>query len=194
MDIDVKRKKNLTYAVVKNVYTAAELKRIKKEFSVFEYVGPEKTDAAVDNGAYLKDGDGAWVDSHYKDNRQSSALLTANRVLFSPELTNALEEADVFYGQLKKTNFDSTLLNKYSSGKEYKPHVDDSLISAVTFFKTGQIISGGEFVFPEQKIKIPLEDNTMVVFPGLALHGALPFKGRGKRYSMAQFAYITNNK
>lgn len=189
MYITFHRVKNLSYISIQDFFNPQELEEVKQEikdlrrFSLPE----EKTGGAKDaKNIPKKDGKGVFLDYLYEENREASSILKFNRKIFSEEIEEIAEKFDVFFGAIKESNMDSTLLNYYTCGQQYKAHKDDSRVSAVTFLREGEF-SGGEFVFPEQAVTIPIIDNCTVIFPGCATHQAMPIRGNGIRISIAQF-------
>lgn len=189
MDIRCFREKNLSYIVVDNFYTVKELAEIKIEAEQIRRfaVGACETNTAVDeNGTLKKTGTGLFLDRLYADNRESSAVLTHNRKMFSEELMRHAEQFDIVFRFIRESNTDSTLLNYYEKGQEYKSHLDSCRISAVYFLVEGSL-AGGDFIFPEQNVSIPCVNNRMVIFPSCTEHQAKPVLENGVRISIAQF-------
>jgi Rps23 Pro-64 3,4-dihydroxylase Tpa1-like proline 4-hydroxylase len=194
MDLKFYRVKNLSYFVVDGFFTERELVEVIKEIDDLKRFAlpPEKTRSAVKDGALQKTGTGVFLDGIYKGNRTASPILQGNRRLFCNEITRPAEEFDVVFTFLEKSNSDSTLLNYYVEGQEYRAHSDNTRISAVTFLQQGRI-TGGEFCFPEQNVVIEAKHNRTVVFPSCATHKAMPVQGAGTRVSIAQFVDKVEN-
>jgi Rps23 Pro-64 3,4-dihydroxylase Tpa1-like proline 4-hydroxylase len=189
MDIRYFREKNLSYIVVDNFYTAKELAEIKIETEQIRRfaVGARKTNTAFDeNGKLKKTGTGLFVDELYVNKRERSAILTYNRKIFSKEFMDHVEQFDIVFRFIRESNTDSTLLNYYEEGQEYKSHMDSCRISAVSFLVEGSLV-GGDFIFPEQSVSIPCINNRMVIFPSCTEHQAKPVLENGVRISIAQF-------
>ena len=194
MQITLNQVKNLSYVVVDDLYLPEEVERIKNEartlLSCVQTL--EKTKVAVDDdGNAKKNGVGLFLDSHYTD-RNNSNILTLNRKIFCEELVTKATELNQFFYTLRMCEIDWTLLNYYTSGKEYKPHRDLSAISVVTFFSLGDV-SGGDFEFPEVEVVVPFKENRAVIFPGCALHAAKQTIAAPGAYrvSVAQFLDYT---
>ena len=189
MKLIFNRVKNLSYVTIENFFNAQELKKVLNEVTELKKfcVKENKTFSAreIDN-TILKTGEGVFLDKHYYENRNSSPILQANRKIFSKEIVHHLENFDVLFKEVIESNEDNTLLNYYSSGQEYKPHIDSARISVITFLRLGEF-SGGGFLFPEQQHVVEPLHNMAIIFPSVALHAALPIQGEGTRVSIAQF-------
>lgn len=195
MDLKFYRIKNLSYFVIDGFFIEQELAEVVKEIADLKRfaLSPEKTRSAIKEGTIQKTGSGVFLDKIYQGNRNASSILQGNRKLFCEEIVKAAEEFDVVFSFLRKSTIDTTLLNYYVEGQEYKAHEDSTRITAITFLKQGYI-TGGEFCFPEQNVVIEAKHNRTVVFPSCAIHQAMPVQGTGTRVSIAQFADTVENK
>jgi len=189
MNLTCHRAKNLSYAIIDDFFTEKELEAVTQEVKDLQrfFLPASKTRTAKESeGERLKTGKGVFLDNLYVNNRTASAILQANRKVFSPEVVEYAQNFDVIFKEISQSNSDHTLLNCYISGQEYRPHADTSRLSVVTFLREGDF-SGGEFFFPEQEEVIPCIHNRAVLFPGCVTHAALPIKGQGRRISLAHF-------
>lgn len=188
MKLSCHRVKNLSYILVDEFFDVDELADVVQEVKDLKRFSlpASKTFTGKDDTGFKKTGKGLFLDKLYVENRSSSAILTYNRKIFNPELTNYAEKFDSFFGFIGESNFDSSLLNYYTSGQEYRPHKDDARISVITFLRHGDF-SGGELVFPDQDHVVEFVHNRAVIFPSCATHGAMPVEGQGERISIAQF-------
>tara|TARA_R110000796_G_scaffold35765_1_gene91726 strand:- start:125 stop:712 length:588 start_codon:yes stop_codon:yes gene_type:complete len=189
MKITLQRVKNLSFLVVDDFFTAKELQAVEREvkdLKRFLLSGLNTGVSTAENNIPQKTGRGVFLDPLYLENREASAILEGNRKLFSAEFIQTAENFDASFGAIRESNHDSTLLNYYVSGQEYKAHRDGSRVSAVTFLREGNFTGGG-FRFPSQGVDIEAVHNRTVVFPGCVLHQALPVHGDGARISIAQF-------
>jgi hypothetical protein len=189
MIINGYRVNNLSYILIDDFFTAKELEAVTQEAKDLKRFAlcAGKTGVAKDNKQNpKKTGTGLFLDELYVNNREASDILTANRKIFTPEIQEYSAKFDIVFECIKESNQDTTLLNYYVEGQNYKPHKDQARISAVTFLRDGNF-KGGEFSFPEQGVTIGALHNRMVVFPGCATHSAMPVHGGGTRISIAQF-------
>jgi len=190
MVITPKQVKNLSYVIVDDLYSAEEVEQIKGELRglIPFWRDAVNTGTATDDGGQLKkNAMGLFLDEHYKD-RSKSPILNLNRRLFCEEIVHEATKASQYFYGLRTCNYDTTLANYYSNGGDYKPHRDNSLLTAVTYFCLGNI-SGGGLVFSEQDEIVPFRENRTVIFPGCAVHAAENvIAGEGSfRVSIVQF-------
>ena len=189
MKINGYRVKNLSYILIDDFFTPQELEAVVQEIKDLKRFAlcAEKTAVAKDaNQNPKKTGTGLFLDTLYADNREASDILTANRKIFGPEIQEYATSFDAIFNFLAKSNDDHTLLNYYKEGQQYRPHIDEARISAVTFLNEG-VFRGGGFSFPDQEVIVEAVHNRSVIFPSCVTHCALPTYGNGIRISIAQF-------
>ena len=196
MKISCNRAKNLSYVIIDEFFTEEELVEVTNEIHDLKRfsLSPsnESICSAKEGDKTLKTGSGLFLDRLYVNDRNASAILKANRKLFDPDLLEKLEHFDSFFSFLVHSNQDNTLLNYYADKKEYLPHRDLSIVSAITFLQLGDF-TGGDFCFPDQNETVQSLHNRMVVFPSCVLHTARPVYGEGIRVSIAQFVRYKPN-
>lgn len=191
MNIQYKKVGSLSYGLIDQFYTACEVNLIERELrDIFRFrLIPEKTNSSRDsNGNSRKKGTGVFLDNLYNQNRHQSDILTLNRKLFNPLISNELCKYDVFFGHLINCNKDTTLVNYYANEDYYHPHTDYSSLTAVTFFSFGEF-SGGQFCFSDYEVELESISNRTVIFPGCVRHGAKPIitKENNYRITIANF-------
>ena len=148
---------------------------------------------AISNGTPLKVGRGLHLDVVYED-RSFSDILKLNRKLFDKNLTRTMEGYHPFFRYLNRSSKDSTKLHYFEDGDHYKSHIDDCVITAVSwFYKQPKSFTGGDIIL-ENKVKFPCLNNSVIIFPSILYHEVtevamenLPGMGR---YSMSQFLYM----
>jgi Rps23 Pro-64 3,4-dihydroxylase Tpa1-like proline 4-hydroxylase len=186
---------------IENLYDKDELKLIWQEldFLTTKLENPENTGAAKDNeGKSLKNNSGLLLDDVYQK-RNISNILSINTKLFLPEIINAFSDLSFGYQNIKKTNYDRTLISYYENGGYYKSHEDIAMYTAITwFFKEPKAFVGGDFYFTDYNLKIEIKNNITVLFPSFVKHSVdeviLENKniiGSG-RYSMVQSCFIVS--
>jgi len=188
---------------IENLYDEDELKLIWQELNFLNYPDklqiPEKTGTALDKeNIPLKKNKGLFLDTIYPK-REISNFLTVNRRLFDSEILDIFSELSFGYQSIKHTNDDSTLISYYEDADYYKPHEDNAIYTAVTwFFKEPKAFIGGDFYFSDYNVKIEVQNNMMVLFPSFVKHSVdeIILKDRSLsgygRYSMTQFVYIAS--
>jgi hypothetical protein len=195
----------LPFLKIENLYTEEELKLIWQELEFLNCLDklepPEKTGTATDEDKNpLKNNSGLFLDYLYT-NRKISNILTVNRKLFAPEILDVFCELSFGYRVIQKTNHDATLISYYENGGYYKPHEDESIFTAVTwFFKEPKSFTGGNFYFTDYDYKIEVENNMAVLFPSFVTHAVDEIKmiddslNSYGRYAMSQFVYLNPKK
>lgn len=190
--------------IIDDMYTEEELGLIWNELEFLtsprRLLDAKSTNAATgDDGQYVKTATGVYLDAFY-GNRKFSDIMAVNRKLFSDEVYKYATQLSIFYGLLRTTNTDHTLINYYDNSQEYEAHVDGTVFTAVTtFFKEPAQFEGGDLVFPQVDLMVEKKHNRLVMFPGSLQHAVTPvkmadtyqpFSGYG-RYAMAQFLTVT---
>ena len=151
-------------------------------------------------------GDGAskaksfrlYLDSVYTEyGRGKSAILRAMSKVFSDEMKDAVRKTTPVSRNFLTTNRDSTVVNYYEDGENYKPHFDAFIMSVIIWFhKSPKAYTGGDFVFTDSGIKIESNHNRLIMFPCFYDHESEPvilknvpkLSGLG-RYSIVHFYY-----
>lgn len=185
------------HVIIENYYDDDELELMWKEieFLTPRLLDPQFTSTATQNGLYLKNGSGIFLDEVYK-NRNASNILSFNRKLWHPTILQELEKISPWWNLIRMANKDYTLMNYYQDDCYYKPHKDYSVITAISvIYKDDNSFDGGDLVFSDYNITLPKKSNTIIIFPGQVTHAvtditmktSVPFNGR---YSLAQFLYV----
>lgn len=188
------------YLKIENMYSEDELELIAEELKFLTY--PEKLEEPILSGSAMKDGKvlkenrALFLDDLYKK-REISNILKVNRKLFLSEYLDSYANLNFGYKSIKECNRDTTLISYYENGGYYKPHKDNSMHTAVTwFFREPRLFEGGNLYFSEYNEKIEIKHNMTIMFPSFVLHAVdeitmvedLP-SGFG-RYCMTQFIDI----
>lgn len=178
--------KPFRYVLVDDFYDKNEVKLIKEEITAFEPYGVSAS--SVGGKDDKKSGSGIFLDDVFIQDRSKSKILTANRKLFCDEIYSSALKLDASFGQIRNCNKDTTLINYYRNNEEYKPHRDNAILTAITFFSIGSF-KGGDFCFTEYDEVVKFKDNRLVIFSSCVLHQALPIKAKDNscRVSIAQF-------
>jgi hypothetical protein len=170
--------KKLPVVIIDNYYSNQACQKIWQELC-FLNNDPNKFKTPKDTGsAYtiadgekvmLKDNLALGLDIVYL-NRQVSSILTENRKIFSEEVMLKLEELHHFFKYVRLANKDSTLVNYYENSHYYKPHLDESTVTTLSFFyQQPRLFTGGDLII-ENELKIECQYNRFVVFPSILMH------------------------
>lgn len=180
--------KELPITFVDNVFSNEELFEIQQEIEFLHNTKALKsapdTGVAYQDGVPLKNARGIFLDGVYQD-REISPILKYTRNIFCEKVFEDYESKTPVNKYLRHSSTDSTLLNMYHPGQEYKPHRDCSIVTACFFLHFGEV-EGGEFYLPELDQAFMFTNNTCLIFPSCLLHQAKPPK-KGIRYSIAKF-------
>ena len=185
--IDIENKHVL---VIEDFFDEKQITSIKKEIAYLEcdnkLLDPTFTGTAKEkNNKPRKNNMGVWIDSVYAD-RNFSAILKYTSDLFNEDITNKYESMDIMNRYLRMSDTDNTLLSQYKPDGFYKPHSDTSTLTAVFWFKEGDI-QGGDLFFHDFDFHIPFKENRVVVFPSIFIHSVNLVQGTGKRYCITKF-------
>ena len=186
------------YLKIKNLYSERETYLIWKEIEFLSINNklepPQKTGQSDPNA---KKNSGIFIDDVYTE-RKFSDILQINRKIFSKEITEKYKNLSFFGNYFLNINLDYTLLQYYENDEFYKSHMDQSVITTITwFFKEPKKFIGGDLLFPNYNELIKIENNLTVIFPSCIHHEVIPIKmekrftnmGLG-RYSLSNFAHI----
>ena len=165
---------------IRDFYSNIELSSIFDELKFLSSIDrfkdptdPDGPGTAITDGVVLKSGTGMHLDVVYKD-RSESDILKVNRKLFKKETTNLLENYHSFFRYVRRSNEDNTKLHYYTNGDYYKAHVDDAVVTAISFFyNEPKGYTGGDLLL-EHTLTIPCLNNSMVVFPSIMWHEVTP--------------------
>jgi len=194
-------KEPFPFLKIDNLYDEDELELIWQELNFLtpKLENPENTGTAKDNESKsLKNNSGVLLDDIYQK-RNISNILSINPKLFSPEIINVFSELSFGYQNIKKTNYDRTLISYYEDGGYYKPHEDTAIYTAITwFFKEPKAFTGGDFYFTDYDLKIEIQNNMTVLFPSFVKHSVDEVILENNnlisygRYSMVQSCFIVS--
>jgi hypothetical protein len=187
-------------AIIDEFYEKDSCRKILDELKFLsndnKLLTPEYTGSAYNelNGEriYRKRNLAIGIDNIYI-NRNISNILTENRKIFTLDVVDRLIEENIFFRYIKNTNLDHTILNYYVDNDYYEDHIDDAVITAISFFyNLPKKFEGGELII-EQKLKIDCNYNRIVIFPSFLNHSVNKVilndnnqNSRNGRYSITQ--------
>lgn len=193
----------LTYILIKpNVISSEGIKEIMAHIES----SPSEDLSVFDPNETNKTGQTSWVVD--KSVRDTQIIPFGN---LYPKIENLFkytvnEIINPFY-EFEVTSSEIPQLLSYSIGGHYKPHIDgESMWLAPTgeriwkkstdrdlsiIFYLNDNFEGGDFVFPELKVRIKPEPGMLVCFPSnhFFKHGVEPVT-KGKRYSIVTWAMV----
>jgi Rps23 Pro-64 3,4-dihydroxylase Tpa1-like proline 4-hydroxylase len=203
--IIIKNYNPFPFLEIENMYSEYELKLIWQELEFLNQLDklekPEQTGAAEnDDGEILVKSSRLYLDNLYKS-RNISNILTVNKNIMSLHILEEFSSLCFLYKNIGDTNDDTTLIGYYDSGGYYKPHRDNALYTAITwFFKEPKKFSGGDFYFSDYDHKIEIKNNKTILFPSVITHSVdeivmsneSDFGCGYGRYAMTQFFHLVN--
>ena len=191
------------YITIENVYDSDEQEVIWEELNFLCYkknfLPPDKSGTARDNGEILKRNSCIWLDEFYSD-RKHSNILELNRKAINFESQEKIFRGNKswFFQSAEAGNY-NTLLSYYENDDYYKPHKDRSLITCLTwFYKEPKRFQGGDLLFHLNGdiFFIEIKNNMMVMFPSCITHSVTPVKmneeecnNKNGRFCMTQFLH-----
>ncbi len=168
--------------VINNFYNDFELALIWQELAF--YTAPHKLLAAENYGGVVGKTnaralllDDIYLDHSEEDDgknfRNISNILRINRKLFNCGVLDKFSELHGCCSLANKTNHDITKVRYYHNNEYYDPHTDSSthFLAFSYFYKEPKKFKGGDLIFPKYDLKIPCDNNSMVIFPGWVEHG-----------------------
>lgn len=192
---DIIQRTNGNVIAIDNFYSEKEVADIMQELNMLvkenKLKPPEATKSATNaEGQLQKQNKSLFLNSAHADGSLSD-ILRINRKLFSVNVSGG---APVFKA-LQFCNTDGTLISYYEDSDFYNPHVDATVLTALTyFFDEPKKFSGGDLYLPEYDLTLECVRNRVYIFCGLIEHQALQVsmdeehKGKGLgRFCMAQF-------
>jgi predicted 2-oxoglutarate/Fe(II)-dependent dioxygenase YbiX len=175
------------FCIIRNYHNPDELEAIHAELESLKphLQQPKQSGTAQDLlGKPKKRNAALFLDQHYARTGGPSHILNLNAKLFTEAKFELVKHGWV-YKYLETMNHCSTLVSYYKDGDYYKAHTDQSVLTATLYtWKEPCEFSGGEFYFGD--VKIPIENNCMVIFPSCTEHRVTQVKGEG-RWAITQF-------
>ena len=172
--------------VIKNFYNDFELALIWQELNY--YTAPNKLLEAENYGGVVgyTNAKAIFLDKLYVDNeenggvnyRNMSNILTVNRKLFKSGVLDKFSELHGCCSIANQSNHDITKVRYYHNNEYYDPHTDKStqFLAFSYFYREPKKFKGGDLEFPKYDMKIPCDNNSMVIFPGWVEHGVRKVK------------------
>ena len=143
----------------------------------------DKTGAAMNQNTMLAKKKGLFL--HECDYLRSNKFFdTIMDIVKTPEFIDSAARKNWFFEYLRGDSKHGTLVSLYEEGDEYKHHKDSAYMSIIYYFFDGEF-EGGDFFL--KNVKVPIEHNSLIIFPSCTQHAVSPLKGPGKRWSITNF-------
>lgn len=162
------------YIIIDNYYDEKEEKEVWKELEFLTspriLLLGEHTGSATDNGNILKNNSGVFLDHFYRE-RSNSSIISLNKKIYNEEIDKEFIPLHPYNEISNYIKYDLSLVSYYESNDYYKPHIDSSQFTVLTwFFKEPKRFSGGEFKFTNYTDVIELKHNRTILFPSWVKH------------------------
>ena len=193
--------KGHTVWVIDDLYSNAESLTLLEECSSLLTTGklldPHSSESArFADGTLKKSNRAAYIDDYYVD-RAASAILTANRRLFSSALIEKLSEKDILFRAIGHSTQDRTLVSYYEKADYYEEHYDTATVTALTWlYAEPKRFTGGDLII-EGEQTIPCVHNRTVVMPSFFYHAVSELSMSNKdighglgRFTISQFCIL----
>jgi len=195
--------------ILDNFYDDSELTLIWEELEFLTYshklLPPDQTGSALnqeDHETPLKSNSGIFLDTVWANQRQMSNILNVNRKIFNDDMKVFKDSPSWFFREFRCL-LDHTLISYYEQGDYYKPHKDNSYVTALSWFcREPKRFSGGDLrLHSEHDMgEVEYANNRTVIFPSCISHEVTPvvmdkkyYNKRLGRYCMTQFLDLPIN-
>lgn len=177
------------FCLIRNFCCTEKVHQIKSELNGLR---PYLLSAKDTNPAKSSGGDlavkrkGVFLHEHAYLRGNSGINGIFDTVISQPVVDQLVQKNWVF-SYLKNKYRLGTLVSLYEEGDTYKYHQDRSTLSIIYYMFDGEF-EGGDFYL--QNVKVPIESNSLIIFPSCVDHCVQPMKGPGSRWSITTFFNI----
>lgn len=177
------------FCLIRNFCCTEKVHQIKSELNGLR---PYLLSAKDTNPAKSSGGDlavkrkGVFLHEHAYLKGNSGINSIFDTVISQPVVDQLVQKNWVF-SYLKNKYRLGTLVSLYEEGDTYKYHQDRSTLSIIYYMFDGEF-EGGDFYL--QNVKVPIESNSLIIFPSCVDHCVQPMKGPGSRWSITTFFNI----
>lgn len=186
-----------THFVIKNFYAPSEVKSILDELNFLgpHMKPPQETGSAQNQlGTNTKSNSGVWLQDFYKGREDQSPILKLNKKVFDQKLKFELQDKSWFTRYLDRVKDHSVLVSYYKDGDYYETHQDQSWFTAIYYvWAEPKSFEGGNIFLENSKTPVPIENNSLLIFPSVANHTVEKVKGSG-RFAITSFMNVTDRE
>lgn len=179
------------FCLVKNFLNDEQFQKVKSELNGLHphLKGADSTGAAVVNNQVAAKRKGLFLheQEHLRGNSGINGIFDK---VIDPFFVSELCSKNWIFEYLTNPGSSGTLISLYQEGDEYKYHKDQSVLSIIYYAFEGEF-EGGDFHL--RHVKVPIENNSLIIFPSCAHHSVSPLTGPGKRWSITRFLNIKND-
>lgn len=173
------------FCLVKNFLNDEKFQKVKSELNELRphLKGPELTGSAIDQNQLSVKRRGLFLHEHHYLRGNSGINSIFDKVM-DPLFIGQLTSKNWIFEYLNNNNQSGTLVSLYEEGDEYKYHKDTSVLSIIYYAFDGDF-KGGDFYLGH--VKVPIETNSLIIFPSCVPHCVKPITGPGSRWSITTF-------
>lgn len=176
------------FCLIRNFLPSEKVQKVKTELNDLrphlmgaEFTGP----ATIDNKPSVK-RKGLFL-HEFTCLQGNSGINSIFDTLMDPINIEELVQSNWICGYLTHPLRTGTLISLYGEGDEYNYHKDKSALSVIYYSFDGEF-EGGDFFL--QQVKVPIEHNSLIIFPSCVQHAVSPLKGSGERWSITTFVNL----
>ena len=166
------------YIIIDDYYDEKELEGIWEELRFLchpDKLGKETASAFNDNDEILKNNNGVFLDSIYKESYHSNILKSLYKIC--DVYDDVFRSHPSWFFHYPSLTSAGCLLSYYEDSEYYKRHYDVSAITMCAwFYEEPRKFSGGELSFSDYDITCGLKNNRVVFFPSQIYHEVAPIK------------------
>ena len=180
------------FCVIRDCFSQEVVQKIKEELTA---IRPELLDRSQTASARTFDG-------KLSAKRRGIFLTECDRLKVNTILTKPFENLQNpgfiemasqkgawFINYLRTPYTTSTLVSLFEDGDEYKYHTDLSTLSVIYYVFEGEF-EGGDFFLDQ--VKVPIDNNSLIIFPSCVQHRVTQLVGPGSRWSITTFVNLIN--
>ena len=197
------------YLIIDEMFDPLEMDLIWEELDFLCYddklLDPIQGGSAEENGVILKNNKTIFLDETYTKPTFSNILSVNPKVqqlmldVRMAERSN--KDFSWYYSNLIVNDY-NTMISYYENAEEYKSHIDEGFITALTwFYREPKKFTGGDLHFDSYDKTIEVKHNRTAIFPAFIRHSVDEVKMKntdtGKkngRWCMAQFFGFDGSK
>jgi 2OG-Fe(II) oxygenase superfamily len=176
------------FCLIRNFLTTEQHAKVKQELNGLKphLQGAEFTGPAKNQNELSVKRKGIFLHEFTCLQGNSGINSIFDRVM-DPILLEELVSKSWICGYLTYPPRTGTLVSLYGEGDEYKYHKDKSVLSIIYYVFDGEF-EGGDFYL--RQVKVPIDNNSLIIFPSCIHHAVSPITGPGQRWAITTFVNL----
>lgn len=173
------------FCIVKNFLNEEKLEKVKTELEGLRphLKSADMTGPARNNSEISVKRKGIFIDE-FPNLRGNSGINSIFDKVMDPYFIGEITSKHWIFNYLENSYEKGTLISLYEEGDEYKYHKDKAVMSIIYYLFDGEF-EGGDFYL--NHVKVPIENNSLIIFPSCVHHAVTPITGKGSRWSVTTF-------